>query len=136
MLSWNFLSLINSICVIEGEAEGFGGFKFKHCGIVTFHEIQGLLWSHESLFRASLRNNYNFANPNLMRPEGTLTARATGQWKLLPCTPSSMSRRVTRIRMIRLLPIVVVVLQTSTTPACAPKEDDAWNDHHRRRRIR
>ena len=38
-------------------------------------------------------------------PSARLTARATGQWKLLFCTPSSMSRCVTRIRIIHLLPL-------------------------------
>src|SRR5208337_3294936 len=96
MLSWDFLSPRNLICMFESEAEGFGGFKLKGCGIIPLDEVGYRGWGHIGVPRPRLRKNDNFAHPDLTGSE---------------CTPDGTRHRA--VEAIVLHPFVNVSLRHS-----------------------
>src|SRR6266851_995952 len=58
---------------IESKAEGFWGFKLKHRGVEPFDEVHRCCWRHISPLCACLRDDNDFADPDLSCLEHTLT---------------------------------------------------------------
>ena len=69
--------------MIETEAEGFGGFKLKDCGIIPLDEVGDGGWGHIGVPRPRLRNNDNFAHPELLAILATRSDKACHEtWQI------------------------------------------------------
>src|SRR5712671_397247 len=68
---------------IESEAEGFWGFTPKHRRVEPFDEVDRCRWRHVSALCACLRDDNDFADPDLSCPEHALNGTGNGAVKAI-----------------------------------------------------